>query len=78
MPDEADLGNDLALLQTELAIKEAMAQQAAQQKASEDCLFCGNRLSQARRAVEARWCDQFCRDDWEKEQQLMRHIDAQG
>jgi predicted nucleic acid-binding Zn ribbon protein len=68
MPDEADLGNELMLLQTELAIRENAARSAAAPASSKHCLFCGADLVPGRTGVHSRWCDEDCRDDWEREQ----------
>jgi hypothetical protein len=67
MPDEADLGNELMQLQTELAIRENAARTAATPPGSKNCLFCGEDLPAGRVGVQSRWCDEDCRDDWERE-----------
>ena len=71
MPDEADLGNELMLLQTELAIRENAARSAVTPTGSKNCLFCGEALPPGRTGVQSRWCDEDCRDDWEREQRAL-------
>jgi hypothetical protein len=71
MPDEADIGNDLMLLQTELAIRESAARSSGLPPASKNCLFCGADLPAGGAGVQARWCDEDCRDDWEREQRAL-------
>lgn len=72
MPDEADIGNELMLLQTELAIRENAQRSSEPPQGSTNCLFCGADLIPGRTGIHARWCDEDCRDDWEREQSAIR------
>lgn len=68
--DEADLGNMQVELNEQRSIK------YAQERAKElevqpvgHCLYCGEKFLTDSRM---RWCDEFCRDSWQKEQALKK------
>lgn len=63
--DEAAATEEL-LRQAELAAQQARRE--AGPRATGACLFCDATLTEAGQ----RWCDSYCRDDWEREQRALK------
>jgi len=57
--DMADFAIEADLLNTIEASQRSVAEMDV--KGMGSCLFCGTKV------IGKRWCDNYCRDDWEKE-----------
>jgi hypothetical protein len=68
--DEADLGNMQVELNEQRSIKYAQQQaQTLEVQPVGHCLYCHEKFLTDSRM---RWCDDFCRDEWQKRQSLKR------
>lgn len=68
--DEADLGNMQVELNEQRSIKYAQQQaQTLEVHPVGHCLYCHEKFLIDSRM---RWCDEFCRDGWQKDQALKK------
>jgi len=61
MADLIDLAQDAAERFLAMSLRNAQHRDTISPKATGECLSCGNAV-----ALERRWCDADCRDDWER------------
>ncbi len=72
MADIADIANDLAQSEIDSLIRNRVLPEPI--VGSPVCLYCGTVLHE----TAQRWCDNNCRDDWQKQQRLQPHVDMRG
>lgn len=68
MANEGDIASDQETFEREISIQNAkLAAQKSGPKATGFCLYCAEP-----QAPEKRWCDNYCRDDWQDEENARR------
>lgn len=68
MANEGDIAQEAENFERELNIKNALLAQTRGPKATGFCLYCDT----PQKLKEQRWCDNYCRDDWQDEENARR------
>lgn len=68
MANEGDIAQDAENFERELNIKKALMAKSSGPRATGFCLYCDT----PQEVEGQRWCDQYCRDDWQDQENAYR------
>lgn len=75
MADEADLAAEYQEQAIERSLEQARRQATEQAPFTGRCLYCDEDLEpEPGMTIQKRWCDDFCRDQWEKAEALRKRL----
>lgn len=72
MASEDDQASDTEDFFRSIHIRAALSAPSDVPPASNKCLYCDHVFSKEERVKGKRWCDSYCRDDWQAEENAKR------